>query len=454
MKIVESINDFHEFLMKFKKCKSTVVPIMSDTKTHPAVNRLCVLFVVMENEGNYVIPFEHSEARNIPSNMVSLLESDNMVYTPSKKILSHLIPELADHLIDLKGLEYFATGDCLPEERFYTPYMRHMYGYFRETENLNKIIPIMQLVKFCEDYSKHLHKFTQEIQKGFTFHNDTVIPACTFMETSGIYVDSSLFSKFYGERSNSLIHKGLVYSEYNPYTTTGRVTNRFGGINFAAIDKKNGVREAYTSRFKKGRIVLIDFDSFHLRLIAEMIKYELPSEPFHEHLGKQYFQTSSLTPEQYDEGKQITFRYLYSEKCEGEKYPFFAKVYEFRDKLWESIQQHKEYTMPHTGRVIYLNRIESPSAAKVFNYCLQLRETEVAMYSVNRLRRVYDNYNSKVILYTYDSIMIDYDLNDGKELLVESVNALENDGRYPVKIYVGANYNDLSNVTHMIKKHC
>ena len=50
---------------------------------------------------------------------------------------------------------------------------------------------------------------------------------------------------------------GLVYSEYNPYTTTGRPSNRFGGTNFAALNKTDGSREKYISRFDGGMLVII-----------------------------------------------------------------------------------------------------------------------------------------------------------------------------------------------------
>ena len=36
---------------------------------------------------------------------------------------------------------------------------------------------------------------------------------------------------------------GMFYSEYNLFTSTGRPSNRFGGINFAALNKKDGSRE-------------------------------------------------------------------------------------------------------------------------------------------------------------------------------------------------------------------
>ena len=55
----------------------------------------------------------------------------------------------------------------------------------------------------------------------------------------------------------------------------------------------------------------MDYDAFHLRLIAKIINYKTPSESFHKYLGKQYFKSDKLTSEQYSESKKITFRILY-----------------------------------------------------------------------------------------------------------------------------------------------
>jgi hypothetical protein len=49
---------------------------------------------------------------------------------------------------------------------------------------------------------------------------------------------------------------------------------------------------------------------------------------------------------------------------------------------------------------------------------------------------------SKVILYTYDSFLIDYAVGDGKEVLKEIKRLLEING-FVVKVAYGPNYNSL-----------
>ena len=56
-----------------------------------------------------------------------------------------------------------------------------------------------------------------------------------------------------------------------------------------------------------------------------------------------------------------------------------------------------------------------------------------------------ENKQSKVILYTYDSFLIDYSSADGKEVLKEIKKLLEND-KYVVKVAYGNNYNNLKEI--------
>ena len=55
---------------------------------------------------------------------------------------------------------------------------------------------------------------------------------------------------------------------------------------------------------------------------------------------------------------------------------------------------------------------------------------------------------SKVILYTYDSFLIDYAVEDGKEVLKEIKRLLEING-FVVKVAYGPNYNSLKYIFNM-----
>jgi hypothetical protein len=451
MKVIESLEEFNQFKEIINTGNPIIVPIMTDKSAHPRLNSLCALFVRIHKW--YVLPFRHNDAINLPIELLTEFPPAT-VYTPSKKILMHLMDGYGGSIMDMKGMEYVMSGEVVDEVKFHPPQLRQLQQKYSKWADANRFVPLVQLFKFAKTYTDYLEQFMNGdilLQSAnYDFLNDVVIPSCHFMEASGVHVDPVKFSKSYGEKALNHVHDGLVFTEYNPYTSTGRVTNKHGGVNFAAVEKKHGTREAFTSRHKNGAIVLIDFESFHLRLISELIGYNLPSEPVHAYLAKQYFGVDELTPEQYEDGKKLTFKFLYSDTQEGTGIAFFDKVYYFIDRTWKDAVNAGYYQL-NSNFKINLNHVDHPSPAKLFNYILQWRETEVAMTVINQLKPEYYGKQSNVTLYTYDSIMIDYCYEDGGELLASTVRILSMGGNYPVRVYAGPNYQDLRNISSIVK---
>ena len=81
----------------------------------------------------------------------------------------------------------------------------------------------------------------------------------------------------------------LVFGQYNMMTPTGRPSNAFGNVNYAALNEKTGQRDCFTSRFgDDGLLIMVDYESYHLRLLANFLDYDLPRTSLHEYLGKLY----------------------------------------------------------------------------------------------------------------------------------------------------------------------
>ena len=58
---------------------------------------------------------------------------------------------------------------------------------------------------------------------------------------------------------------GIEYTQYNLFTSTGRPSNTFNGINYAALNKEDGSRNRFISRFENGMLVEFDFDAYLLQ---------------------------------------------------------------------------------------------------------------------------------------------------------------------------------------------
>jgi len=268
------------------------------------------------------------------------------------------------------------------------------------------------------------------------------------LESTGLLVDPVLLQSFYSEKIIPHISsENYVYSEYNFYTSAGRPSNRYGTINFAAIDKKTGVRRAFIPRYDS--FILFDFDAFHLSLIAKFIKYKTIAKNMHEYLGRYYFGKDELTKEEYEESKVLNFKYLYGgiPKQVREAIPYFAKVQDFTFEIWNKMKHDGYYKSLLTGRKIMLEHIENPNPTKVLNYFIQLMEAETGMIIIERLQKYLKQFKTKLVLYTYDSFLFDYSKEDGTECIRGIKRILD---IFPNRAYFGDNYQDLVDVTSIL----
>lgn len=440
--IIETVTEFNNMISTIGHRDVLLYPILTDTKVHPAMNTVCVLVLSCDSE-IYVLPFNHNDAMNLDIVLLGRLILTGKVYTPSKKALLHVIPSLVN-VIDINSIEYLSTGTVKDPYDFLTPCHKKMYQLFDKYAKVNKSVPIMRHIETAESYFAHAQSLLGQFDtttKPFVFLNDIAIPALQYLESNGVHVDMNEVDHKYDRYiSNDL----LMYTEYNPYTTTGRPSNKFGGINFAALNKKDGSRKMFDSRFDRGVVVMADYESFHLRLIADIIGYNFPANiPVHEYLGSQYFNKEKLTEDEYNEGKQITFRLLYGEDRDDNVPEFFRVVYGYIKMLKVLFDRQGYIVSPYYNRKFHKNMIEDPTTSKLFNYIVQLAETEINLAAINNIRKLFDGKWSVPTLYTYDSILFDYNLDDGTDLLKEVISVLSQDGKFPMRVYYGSNYDNL-----------
>ena len=87
------------------------------------------------------------------------------------------------------------------------------------------------------------------------------------------------------------------------------------------------------------------------------------------------------------------------------------------------------------------------NANKLFNYTIQLMETENNMRVLNNLIPQIKEYDSKLVLYSYDSFLFDFNMKDGLGYLKKVKDVLEQEGKYPVKVSWGLNYHEMKDIT-------
>jgi hypothetical protein len=85
---------------------------------------------------------------------------------------------------------------------------------------------------------------------------------------------------------------------------------------------------------------------------------------------------------------------------------------------------------------------------KLFNYMIQLMETEKNIETLDKLQLFLEDRKSKLILYNYDAFLFDFDFKkDGLEYLKEVKNILEDNGKYPTRVFMGDNYHEMQEIT-------
>jgi DNA polymerase I-like protein with 3'-5' exonuclease and polymerase domains len=397
-----------------------VYPVAVDTFLHPVQNKLSSLHFRFEDGTFYTVSINHPDA---PHFDIDLSGAYKLV-TLHQKELRHLTN--AANVIDLATMLHL-NNDVIPIHReFYTMMMHQIKNQFK-FKNLHLSIPLTSWVETAEaflQHCEHLHKRYEstEQEPAFQFINQITIPTLTSIERSGIQTID-----------------GLVYSDYNIYTSTGRPSNAFGGINFAALNKNDGTREKFVSRFgENGTLVQFDYEAFHLRLAGKLIGYELPTTSLHTYLAQQYYGTNDITEEQYNDSKARTFAIMYGQSDDTGGVEFFQKIKEYSSKLWDEYRQNG-FVLSGTGRKVTLFE---PSKNKVFNYMMQLTETEEAISRVEDVCNFLGMLESKVVLYTYDAILLD--VHNDELNSMETVSNLLSVGGFPVRQYRGHNYNELN----------
>jgi hypothetical protein len=426
--------------------------VCSDQDKHVCNNELSLLFFhVMTANRTYCLPIKHNEAVCLPGALervkIALTNTTFYAMVKDKKSMIQLFG--GDYnFIDLDILNFLESGEE-PEELLRTNAHNFIQNNFRNLSDLNKCIPIYKHAKVFLDCLEKISriKVKDVTERGFLFVNSTMTNLFSRVEQNGLCVTED-FMEFFGEEQAKHIHNGLVYSQYNLLTSTGRPSNRFAGVNYAALKKEDGSRNCFVSRYKKdGRLIMMDYSAFHPRLIAHLANFQMSMEenPY-AYLAKYYFNKVEVNEEDIAVSKGFTFPQIYGGIDKRFAHiPYFVKVQEYIDHRWKFFVENGYVETPRFGRKIRGCHIQDPTPNKLFNYILQAYETEVAVETLGELTSYLNGKKTQPILYTYDSILFDAHVSDKSEVIKKIKTIMERD-RFPVKVYMGQNYGEMKHI--------
>jgi len=157
-----------------------------------------------------------------------------------------------------------------------------------------------------------------------------------------------------------------------------------------------------------------------------------------------YFKKNILTEEEYQKSKSKSFKLLYGGITkEYRNMPFFEKVYEYTETLWKSWQENGYIETPVFGRKLKACFYQNMYPSKLLNYLLQVFETERNLTVLLKIHNQISSATVNLVLYTYDSLLLDYSLDNQSVTINSLLDILEDKGRYPVKLEIGKNYQEM-----------
>jgi len=397
---------------------------------HPSENKPLALFVNVLGK-SYIVSFGHPDLIEMPSdylNMVFKTKGTKFIFD-RKKLLYHVSD--IRNAVDARVCSYLDSKTDLnlnPTSQRYADV---------------RSVPIMIILS-------HFKELCNSVRDIETFDSNLVSYEYDFsnalfeVERTGMYVEDFKLG------SESLVNSdGMVFGQYNMLTPTGRPSNSYGNVNYVALNKKNGQRDCFKSRFgDDGLLVMVDYESYHLRLIGNFLKYDLPDTSIHEYLGRLYHGKHELNEDEYELSKKITFNLIYGGIDDDIKnnVPFMKEIANYVDVVWNEYSSNG-----YVNTWFYKRKIkscflgESPSPYKVFNYLLQAAETERNCRIIGRINEHLDSARARFILYTYDSFLFDVPREDF-DLIKKMYPVITSNGEYPVRTYLGQNYGGLRQI--------
>ena len=322
-------------------------------------------------------------------------------------------------MYDADLIKYLQVNEQLKWNQ--TPCHSFFYRKFHNVRGVNNLIPI----------GKHIESIRKTKDEFLQYYDDG----------NGLTAGVKKFDNFYIkslhdiEKNGLYTSNGIEHSQYNIYTTTSRPSNTFNGVNYAALNKDDGSRSRFISRFDGGKLIQFDYDAYHPRIIGKMVGEPISNDVSgHQALADMYRVS-------YNESKAITFRQLYGGvQDEYLHIPLFKKTSHLIDLLWDDFNRDG-YVKTPMGRKLKKGNFKNINANKLFNYMLQATETELNVRTISKINGFLKDKKSKLVLYTYDSYLLD--VHPKEFSLLNQIKILIEGNGFKSKVEIGDNYSEM-----------
>ena len=396
----------------FKEAFVEVIPFSPNI--HPIQNPVSLVYVkplINANKG-YILCIQHNDAFHLEyDNIQQVLANIETIYVRDKKEFLHYFFHKACHTTPNPPPPYIHE---------YTKTHEFYYRKFPNQDNINCIIPISKHYEYCEELFQNI------IPTPITKFRDKADVVFNLIEKSGLKLNQEIYDQYFTYPA-----KDYIYTQYNLNTTTMRPSNKFGGINFAALNKENGEREAFIPH--NDFYLDMDISAYHPTLLGKLVSFEFPEGDIHQAFAEMY-------GVDYKKAKELTFKQLYGGVFKQyEHLEFFKKVKEYTDKLWDEFETKGYIECPISKHRFEKDKLENMNPQKLLNYLLQNLETSNNVLILWEILKLLREKNTKLVLYVYDSFLLDVDKTE-KDTIKQILDIFKNH-RLNVKYKKGNTYN-------------
>ena len=406
-----------EVFKDYCKGDAFVEIIPYNSNNHPTQNKICAIYIrPLNSTKGYMVTISHSETLNVELNAVKhVINNLNNVYVRDKKEFLHYL--ILKNLFDTT----LNSPTYIPE---YTKTHNYFYNKYPNKKDVNRVIPIVKHYEYCENLFNDLKNRINEPVNDFYNNRATVV--FNAVERSGIRIDREKFESHFHP-----IDKEYTYTQYNFKTLTTRPSNKFKGVNYAALNKENGCREAFIPRNNK--FIELDISAYHPTLLGLLVGYTFNNSDIHKSFAKMY-------GVDYNKAKELTFKQLYGGVFDQYKdLEFFKKVQIYVDDLWEKFNKEGYVECPISKYKYEKSKLEDMKPQKLLNYILQNLETAMNVRILWDIYKLLKNRETKMVLYTYDSFLFDF--KEGEDDLIEEIKKVFTKKNLYIKESYGNTYN-------------
>ena len=382
--LIEDLDQLTQFYNSgYNEAFIEVIP--TNHAEHPTQNSVSLVYIKpIQSSKGFILSIDHSETfNNDKTHIDAILKKFKVLYCRDKKEILHYFP--------LKTLYDINT----PPTTYIRPSTKsHDIFYNRGVDN--KSIPVVKHYELCEQIFNDLKDNIDKTKTDYDeFFNNRVSVVFNAIERSGIRVHVPRFEGYFHP-----INSERVYTQYNLKTLTTRPSNKFKGVNYAALNKDNGCRESFIPRNDK--FIEIDISAYHPTLAAKLVGYKFPTSDIHSHFA-------SLYKVDYQKAKELTFKQLYGGVFDNYKdLEFFSRIEKFVKNTWDIFNNEGYIECPISSFKLEKNKLDNMNPQKLFNYVLQNMETSQNVLALWDIFSILKGKKTRLVLYTYDSFLFDF----------------------------------------------